>query len=261
MPNADQLVSEGRLDEARSALVAQVRATPSDETARMFLFQLLALSGEWDKATSQLEALAQLSPAAEMLKVAYSGAIAAEADRASAFAGTSTPPLLVDSAWAGGLAEAIRLFGAGQADEAIELRDRTFADAPDTPGTIDDVRFDWIADADSRFGPTIEAIVAGRWGLIPFDAIAAIKSEGVTDLRDLIWYPVEIALRSGQSVAAFLPARYPGTGKAEDPAHRLARATAWTPSPWGEAGTGQRLWSLSGGEDVPLLSLRSLVFD
>ena len=227
----------------------------------MFLFQLLAIAGEWEKAKTQLSALAELSPAAEMLKAAYSGAIAAETSRAAAFDGSQNPPLLVVSEWAAKLAEAIRLFASGETDHAISLRDQAFDEAPDATGTIDGMRFEWIADADSRFGPAFEAIVSGTWGLIPFDAVSGIKSEGARDLRDLVWYPVEIALRSGQSIAAFLLARYPGTETMGDASQKLARATGWTPAAWGDAGVGQRLWSLSGGEDVPLLSLRSLVFD
>ena len=71
-------------------------------------------------------------------------------------------------------------------------------------------KFGWIADVDPRLGPCFEAIVAGKWGLVPFEAISRIKTEGPRDLRDVVWLPVEMALRSGQSAAALLPARYPG---------------------------------------------------
>jgi type VI secretion system protein ImpE len=126
---------------------------------------------------------------------------------------------------------------------------------------LDGIRFDWISDADTRFGPCLEAIVGGRYGIIPFDTIERVTSEGPRDLRDIVWYPVQIAFRRGQSVAALLPARYPGSEFADDPAERSTRSTAWIDRPWGQAGSGQHLLNLSGGEERGLLSLRALVFD
>jgi type VI secretion system protein ImpE len=67
MSTADELLRAGDVDGARAALIEVVRAKPSDHTARMFLFQLLCVLGEWDKAKSQLAILAQLSPEAQML--------------------------------------------------------------------------------------------------------------------------------------------------------------------------------------------------
>ncbi len=42
-------------------------------------------------------------------------------------------------------------------------------------------------------------------------------------------------------------------------APQCIRATEWSRGADGEAGLGQRLWMLSGGEDVDILSLRKLV--
>jgi type VI secretion system protein ImpE len=127
-------------------------------------------------------------------------------------------------------------------------------------GTLDGVAFDWIADADGRFGPTFEVVLGGRYGLMPFDVVQSITSEGPADLRDTMWYPVELGFWSGQTVAAFLLARYPGTETSGDGAEKLGRITSWKERPWGDEGAGQRLWTLSDGSDRALLDLRSLVF-
>lgn len=260
MADADDLLRSGDLPGARAALVEIVRAEPSNEQARMFLFQLLAVSGEWDKAKKQLAALASLSGEAQMLSAAYGQALDAEAERAAALSGAARARQHVASAWYEGVVDALEHLGHGRFAQAEEARDAAFDAAPDTPGTVDGIAFDWLADADARFGPGFEAIIGGRWGLQPFDQVERITSEGPDDLRDLIWYPVQIAYRNGQSVAAMLPARYPGSEAADDPAERLARVTAWRDTPWGEAGSGQRLWSLSTGDEVGLLSVRSLAF-
>jgi type VI secretion system protein ImpE len=259
---ADELLRDGDLAGVRAALVDTVRAQPSNEQARMFLFQLLALTGEWDKARTQVQALAQLSAEAQMLAAAYGQAIEAEAVRKAVFAGDAKAEVLVNrDGWAAGLADAIQLLAKGDVAAGLEARDAAFDAAPDCPGTFNATAFEWIADADSRFGPSFEIIIAGRYGIVPFDAVDRITSDGPVDLRDLIWYPVQIAFKSGQSVAAFLPARYPGTESSEDDLERLARATSWMEAPWGEAGSGQRLWTFSDGDDQGLLSLRTLVFD
>lgn len=227
----------------------------------MFLFQLLALAGEWDKARLQLTTLAQLSPEAQMLSAAYGAAIEAERYRARVFAGDETPAVLTrGSAWAGDLATALGHFASGRDDEGEAARERAFDAAPDTPGEIDGRSFDWIADADPRFGPAFEAIIAGQWGLVPFDMVEAITSEGPKDLRDLVWYPVEIQFRAGQSTPAMLPTRYPGSEGDADAATQLARQTVWHDTPTGPRGLGQHLFQLSDGDETGLLELRTLRF-
>jgi protein involved in temperature-dependent protein secretion len=261
MADADALLKSGDLDGARSALVERVRAAPSDQSVRMFLFQLLCVLGEWDKALAQLRALAQLSAEAQMLSAAYSQAIAAEQMRAKVFRGEAAPSLLVKSSpWAGDLVGSLVALTRGRLAEAEAMRDQAFDAAPDTPGELDGVSFDWIADSDQRFGPAIEAIIAGQWGLVPFAAIERIESEGPKDLRDIVWLPVQLAFKTGLSVAALLPVRYPGGEADADPALRLSRGTDWADQPWGHAGRGQHEWSLSDGREVGLLSLRRLKF-
>jgi protein involved in temperature-dependent protein secretion len=261
MADADALLRAGDLDGARASLVEAVRRGPQDQPARMFLFQLLCISGEWDKAQIQLRALAQLSPEAQMLAVAYSQAIEAEKFRAQVFAGTAQPALLVKSSgWAGDLTGALAALCQGRIEDAEALREKAFEAAPDTPGDLDGTPFEWIADGDARFGPALEAIIAGQWGLVPFDAIEKVESEGPRDLRDIVWLPVQLAFKTGQSVAALLPARYPGTELRTDTSLRLTRGTDWVDQPWGQAGVGQHEWSLSDGADVGILSLRRLAF-
>ncbi len=225
----------------------------------MFLFQLQAVLGEWDKALAQLRTLAQLSPEAQMLATVYHQAVEAEKVRASVVAGVARPDVLISVApWIEDLADAFQAFALGDAATGEAKRDAAFDAVPDMPGELDGVAFDWLADADARFGPALEMIVGGKYGLVPLDAVTQIKCEGPKDLRDLVWLPVQIAFRTGHSAAAFIPARYPGSEASTDNAIRLARATTWRDGASGQEGLGQRLLSLSDGADVDLLSLRKL---
>lgn len=261
MADADDLLRAGDLTGARQALIDRVKRAPEDQPSRMFLFQLLCVLGEWEKAKAQVRLLAQMSPEAQMLSVAYNMALEAEAEREKVFAGEAPPALLVNtSEWAGDLTAALGFLAQGRTADAEAARERAFDAAPDTPGQFGDIAFDWIADADPRFGPGFEAVIYGRWGLVPFDAVAKITSEGPQDLRDLVWLPVEIEFKTGQSVAAILPVRYPGTAASGDAEQMLSRATAWREGPLGDEGLGQRVWTLSSGDEVDLLSLRRLTF-
>ncbi len=261
MQDADDLLRAGDLSGARQALVDRVKRAPDDQPSRMFLFQLQCVLGEWDKAKAQLRLLTQMSPEAQMLAVAYNMAIDAEIEREKAFAGQAPPALLVNtSEWAGDIAAALGFLAQDRTAESLDARDRAFDAAPDTPGQFGDQAFDWISDADARFGPSFEAVIYGRWGLVPFDAVRKITSEGPQDLRDLVWLPVEIEFKTGQSVAAILPARYPGSQAAGSADIVLSRSTEWRDGPTGPQGLGQKVWALSDGDEVGILSLRQLTF-
>lgn len=253
----EDLLRSGDLDGARASLIDTVKRAPGDPGARMFLWQLMALSGEWDKAASQLKTLASISAESQMLANVYSQAMTAEKERASAYAGAKPFPVLVSSSpWIETLAEAL---STSSPETAEQKRDEAFDAAGDTPGAVGEQKFGWIADIDSRLGPCFEAIVAGRWGLIPFEAVTRIKTEGPRDLRDLIWLPVEMDLRSGQSLAALLPARYPGSESGSSAA-RLGRVTEWRAGDAGEEPIGQRIWATDTGLEIGLLDFTEIKF-
>ena len=151
MSDANALIAAGDIDGARAVLVDRVRKAPDDQGGRMFLFQLFCVLQEWDKAASQLRALASLSPEAQMLSVVYNQAIEAEKARALAFAGRGSFPVVSGGEWLGGLAEAMAATAQGDFDKAARLRDEAFDQASDTPGEVDGQPFEWISDADGRF--------------------------------------------------------------------------------------------------------------
>ena len=252
---SEDLLRSGDLAGVRASLVDDVKRAPGDRGARMFLWQVMAVQGDWDKAVTQLRALAALSPDAQMLATVYNQAITAEKQRAEAFAGQAPVPVLVASSpWIDALAQSVTALASGRTHEGGKLRDEAFDGAGDTPGEVDGTKFAWLADIDPRLGPCFEAIVGGKWGLIPFEAVTRIKTEGPKDLRDVIWLPVELSLRSGQSAAALLPARYPGS-ESLAPDLQLGRATDWN----GDYPVGQRVWARDDGLETGLLDFRDIV--
>jgi type VI secretion system protein ImpE len=255
---AQQSLREGRLEEALAELQAQVRKEPGNAQHRVFLFQLLAVLGRWDRSLTQLESVGQLDPKAMAMVGTYRQAIGAEASRAAVFAGQARPPLVGEpEEWMAWLIEALRLTATGDHAGAAELRAKAFEAAPAMPGEVDGTGFSWIGDADARLGPMLEVIVNGRYSWVPFQRIRAMRLEAPIDLRDLVWMPAFLTLETGAEVPALIPSRYAGT-ESRDDSLRLCRRTDWTelgPECW--VGSGQRMFASDRGEH-PLMDVRCI---
>lgn len=236
-----------------------IRKEPGRSDLRIFLFQILCLKGEWTRANTQLDTLTELDAEALSLVQAYREAVKCEVFRQGVFAGQRTPLILGDPVeWLAWLLEAVRLNAAGHHAEAAQLRERAFEAAPQVSGEIDGQPFAWIADADMRLGPVLEAIVDGKYYWIPFDRLSQVEVEPPADLRDLVWLPATLTFTNGGENVAFLPARYPGSELADDNVVKLGRRTLWEDI--GSAtfvGLGQRMLATDTGE-YPLLDVRRI---
>ena len=258
--DAQAMLQSGDIAGARAALAGELRRTPQDSRLRQFFWQLLAVHGEWDKAEQQLRTLATTEPKAMMLGSVYNQALAAMRLRAKVMTGEVRATSLVGSEpWVEGLLDTLQAFGRGDAD-ASARSEAALAAAPATSGAMDGQPFEWIADADQRFGPMLEAIIGEHYGLVPFAGIKRLKVSEPSDLRDTVWLPVEIETRSGQVSMAFVPTLYPGTETSGDGELMLARRTDWVERAGIETGIGQRLIATDGPEEG-ILSVRDIRLD
>ncbi len=284
---AEQALREGRLEAALKSLQDGVRAQAADPKLRIFLFQLLCVLGQWPRAQNQLQVCGELDAGTLPMVNTYREALQCELLRESVFAGKTTPIVFGrPQPWVALLIEALQADARGDAAAAARLRNDAFDAAPATPGTLhsqvsgnptggdgDAVAnatptssatpqaFDWIADADSRLGPVLEAVINGRYAWVPFSALTRIVIEPPTDLRDLVWSAAELEFVNGGSSVALIPTRYPATAAQADGALRLARRTDWhalaePPEPH-YRGLGQRVLTTSAG-DVDLLQVREI---
>jgi type VI secretion system protein ImpE len=257
--NAQELLQQARIPEALAVLQNEVRARPNDAKLRVFLFQLLVVAGQWERAATQLKVCADLDSSTLLMAQVCGPALAAENLRAEIFAGKRSPLLLGEpEEWISWLLQANRHFAEGQYEAAAELRQKAFDAAPATGGTLNGQPFEWLADADQRFGPMLEAVVDGKYYWVPFSRIREITLEAPKDLRDLVWAPAIVQLSAGAQKVALLPARYPGTEKSTDGAVLLARKTEWTDTGGSAAGLGQRILATDAVE-IPLLEVRKIV--
>ena len=259
---AEQAIREGELDQALAAVQDAVRGQPAKAEHRVSLFQLLAVAGEWAKALRQLNVLSDLDPKMELLAATYRQLIACEGVRGAVFEGKRAPLCLGDPpAWYARLVEALRLDGAGQHAAAKDLRDEAFAAAEPTAGRFGDDAFAWLADADERLGPILEAIVGGRYFWIPFARVRRIELDEPEDLRDLVWLPARLTWANLGEAVGFIPVRYWGSELDPDPMLRLGRRTEWRQLGTGSwCGFGQRMLATDQAE-YPLLDSRVIALE
>src|SRR3954469_4055419 len=215
---AEQSLKGGDPAAALVHLQERVRANPSDSRLRIFLFQLLCVTGQWDRALTQLGVASNLDPEAMAMAQTYGDAVRWEAIRDGVFAGRKSPLIFGEpEQWLALLIEALLVAGRGELERSAELRALAFEVAPAPAGAVDGRPFEWIADADSRLGPVLEAIINGRYYWVPFSRVRQLTMEAPEDLRDMVWMPAHLDFDNGGESLALIPTRYPGSQGTDDP--------------------------------------------
>lgn len=259
--NASDLLKTQGPAEALQALQNEVRARPADFKLRVFLAQLLCVLGQWERALNQLSVAAGLDALAVPMQQVYGDAIRCEGLRRAVFAGERTPMVFGQpDAWLACLLESMLRAGRGEDAAAESLRQQAFDDAPASAGTLDGAPFAWLADADMRLGPVLEAFVNRRYYWVPFARLARVQIDPPEDLRDCVWMPAHLQFENGGETLALIPTRYAGSDQSPDGAIQLAGKTEWhelRPEVW--AGLGQRVFSSDQGEHA-LMDVRDIVF-
>jgi type VI secretion system protein ImpE len=258
---AETLIHAGDPVAALQALQDQVRSKPADAKLRIFLFQLLAINGDWKRAQVQLEIAGQLDSEADPMVQAYRDVINCELHREAVFEGKSKPLIFGEPEdWVASLVEAQQAFAKGDMDTFSALNAQAFENADTRSGRINDEGFEWLADADQRFGPVFEFIFNGQYYWVPMARVAKLHTDKPTDLRDLIWLPAEVMWINGGKIMVMIPVRYPHIEGVSGPG-LLSRRTDWV-SHDGDIseGTGQRIFA-SDQQDYSILQVRSIEFD
>lgn len=259
---AQDFLKEGDLSGALSTAMQAVRDDPSKAENRTLLFQLLSIAGDWDRSLTQLNVAGELDASAIPMVQTYQEALGCEALRERVFAGSRSPLVFGDpEQWIALALESVKLSGQGMHKEASTLREQAYELAPGVPGTINGEAFAWIADADSRIGPFVEAIIDGKYYWVPMHRIASMTIEAPEDLRDLVWIPAQFSWANGGQSIALLPVRYPDTHTSSNDSLRLSRRTEWDEKSADTFfGVGQRMMATDQA-DYSLLEIREIVFE
>jgi type VI secretion system protein ImpE len=259
---AQELWREGRLGEAVEAQVAEVRAHPGDADRRYFLFALLCLAGDLEKASRQLDALGVGDPALQGTAVVYRNLLASERERRASFEGSSRPvtppgaaPTLLRRV------DAIAALARGDVDGVGRLLVAAAGEEAPVAGTCDGTPFPALTDTDDLLGPSLEVFAGGRYILLPFASLRRLEVEEPSHLLDLLWIPARLETDEGTEAEVHLPVLYAGTHEAEASEIRLGRGTEWYEAGAAVRGRGQKVLALGGDgadEDRALLSIRVL---
>ena len=228
---AEQLLREGKLDEAVQALGEHLRENPADTRGRTFLFELLCFRGEYDRASSHLKLLGSQSKDAGVGALLYEGALNAERLREGMFRDDDLPAPLPDGASV-------------------------------LNGSLNGRSFTSLADADPRIGARLEIFAGGDYLWIPLSQVASIEMKAPARLRDLLW--ASAVLRMGPAYQqrdlgeVLLPVLCPLSFQHPDDQVRLGRVTEWCSDEQGrEFPFGQKML-LVDGEEFPFLEVRKL---
>ena len=226
--DASQLFKAGQLTEAIDAQVAVVKAKPIDQGARLFLFELLAFSGELDRAQRQIDALQATEPEIVMAIADYRKVLDAERARRLVFSTKTQPGFLTPPP------EHIRLrlqgmskLADGAAGEANEAFQQANSQLPDLKGSLNDQAFDSLRDGDDCLGSVLEVFSKGQYFWVPLEQVQFITMNVPRFPRDLLWIPAHLEMQTGDAGSVFLPALYPGTEQENDPQLKLGRLTDW----------------------------------
>jgi len=106
---------------------------------RVFMFQLLAVMGQWDRALTQLNVAGDLDDSTLAMVQTYREALLCEGLRADVFSGKRSPVVFgKPEQWIALLLESLTLMADGQYARSQEVRNQAFDLAPATSGTIGD---------------------------------------------------------------------------------------------------------------------------
>src|SRR6188768_292648 len=109
---AEQCLRDGDPLAALPQLQEAVRANPADAKLRIFLFQLLSVLGQWERALNQLDVAAELDPVALAMAQMYREALHCEVLRTQVFEGKKSPVVFGEpEQWLALLIESLLLSG------------------------------------------------------------------------------------------------------------------------------------------------------
>ena len=267
-----ELLQAGDLGASMREAMEAVRGDAGNAKARILLFQLMCVNGDWEKARRQLYVLKDMDAETIPMFETYDPVIQCEMFRQAVFDGQRSPLLFGEPRdWLATLCRALPHFAAGRLEQGLEMQAEAFEQAPASSGRITSSEregaesFEWIADADGRLGPVLEVFLKGHYYWVPMEHVRVVRIDEPEDLRDLVWTPAQFQWANGGQAVGFIPTRYPGTENATDDRLRLSRMTEWLGGAGDDddeedglqVGLGQRLLVTDEG-DYPLLGIREI---
>jgi type VI secretion system protein ImpE len=256
--SANDLFKAGKLQDAVAAQTQEVKSRPADQSARLFLFELLAFAGDIERATRQMDVLKYEEMELETARLSYRRMLDAEAARRRVFRDGVKPEFFVDPPEHVTLRlEAVNCLRDKRPDEAAKILERANANSPTVKGQLNGKPFDSLRDCDDLLAHVLEVMAHGQYYWVPLEQIELVTAKAPKYPRDLLWLAARLEMPESAG-DVFLPALYPGSHEHADDQVKLGRSTDWLATPGGPT-LGADLRTFLVGEDpVGLLELREL---
>jgi type VI secretion system protein ImpE len=258
---ASTLFRAGKLDDAIGAAQAALRKAPTDLNARVLLGELLAFSGNLERADVVLDAASAIDPSTALVVAEFRQLIRADMARRQLFRDGRVPEFLSDPTDTQRLQlAALVALRAGDLAEAAKQAEAAEAVRPRTPGHHGDAAFDDWRDADDLLAGSFEVLTTtGKYFWIPTERVVTLEFHAPKRPRDLLWRRASMSVDQGPDGDVYLPVVY-ATDETMTDAQRLGRETDWREAEGAPVrGIGQRLFMV-GEEAVGIMDLGNIRF-
>lgn len=261
MSEAKTQLDAGNLKGAIEAALSTVKNNPTDEKARIFLFELSCFSGDWDRATRQLDVIGHQSATALIGSQIYRQNFHAERDRIEVFAKGKRPEFVMPAPdYVEELCAVNNLVREGKTADARELLNKIEENRPAFACRVNGEEKEDFRDYNDLTMCVFEAIIKEAYVWLPMEQIVKIEFFEKKTLRDVFWRQAKVEVKNGLIAEIFLPSLYVNSWKSGDDQVRLGRANNWLDA--GDeiyVGEGLRMF-FTNGETVPIFDINEIEF-
>src|SRR5579864_6382695 len=196
---AATLFRAGKLDDAIAAAQAALRKAPTDLGARVLLGELLAFTGNLERADVILDAASAIDPSTALVVAEFRQLIRADMARRQLFRDGRVPEFLAEPTETQRLQlAALVALRAGDAAEATRQAAAAEAVRPRTPGHHGDTAFDDFRDADDLLAGSFEVLTTtGKYFWIPTERVETLEFHPPKRPRDLMWRRASMSVSDG----------------------------------------------------------------
>lgn len=226
--SVEDWLKQDNLSEAIVQAQQEAFSRPNDESIQFLLFELLALTENFDESERALLAAMSINPSLLEMFELYRGILNAERIRHNVTRNAEgTLSLLTDlPAYSGKFLSSIKLISELKVEEAEILMKRAYQDVPKVSGEIDGVKFIDIRDSNDQIYPFLEVLTPNHYFWVPFSHICRIEFKRFTGYQNTIWMPAYLELKGKIKGEVWIPSLYSGTGSKEDIC-KMGKLTIW----------------------------------
>ncbi|WP_020475103.1 type VI secretion system accessory protein TagJ [Zavarzinella formosa] len=222
--DASELFRAGQLRAAIDAQIQRVKSSPADNGARLFLFDLLLFTGDYDRAAKHLQVLHYDQPQAIAAVECYRLALDAEKMRNEVFAGKDKPLFLgVAPDHAVGRLQALQLYAENKPAEGDDTLAKATDMTPQVNGSLNGETVVGLRDGDDLLGPILEVLVQDKYCWVLLEDVVRLETTSPKTPRDILWRPTRLTLRDHNETQVLLCGLYHGSFKNADESVMLGR--------------------------------------